>query len=433
MPSIKGTASIASSTALQKQLRSTAFPSNFSEKCNVARVHRTVLAHWIERRVESILGFDDDIVSSTAVHLFLPEPQDGGLGGNNAAADYWDVDPRRAQLDLEGFLGEREAASFASELWTMMLDAQNSPSGIPKVLVEKKKEEMRRQREEMQQQKQRGFGRHHDVVGRGSVGSLPPPAALGRGGGEMNAFVREASRRAEAARAAILADRPPPPAAAAAAAAAVGVGVSAGGGSTNAANPPPAAGAAPAVDGGPVPVPPSPSPPPVGGDDFVDRDVRGPRGGIAGKDNRDRDDRRAGGGDYYRRDEARGGGKWDPHEGGGRSHRRGGNNYYDDAPPSRRYGRDDGDGYHRNDDYDRRYYNDRRGGGGGDRGGGLDEFGRDRRWREPGVGRGNNVNDGGRGGDNGGGNARRAYRGAFDGRKDPPRESVEVGLLFAVT
>ncbi len=88
------TASIASSTALQKQLRSTTFPPNFSEKCNVGRVHRTVIAHWIERRVESILGFDDDIVSSTAVHLFLPEPQDGGADP--------DVDPRRAQLDLEG-------------------------------------------------------------------------------------------------------------------------------------------------------------------------------------------------------------------------------------------------------------------------------------------------------------------------------------------
>ena len=132
MPSIKGTASIASSHALQKQLRSTAFPANFSQKCNVSKVHRAVLTHWIERRVESILGFEDDIVSSTAVHLFLPET---GEEGSNRG-DNWDVDPRRAQLDLAGFLGEAEAAEFASELWGMMLDAQSSPSGIPKVLVE---------------------------------------------------------------------------------------------------------------------------------------------------------------------------------------------------------------------------------------------------------------------------------------------------------
>ena len=72
MPSIKGTASITSTSALKKQLRSTTFPSNFSQKVNIAKVHRAVLTHWIEKRVEQILGFEDDIVSSTAVHLFLP-------------------------------------------------------------------------------------------------------------------------------------------------------------------------------------------------------------------------------------------------------------------------------------------------------------------------------------------------------------------------
>ncbi len=211
------TASIASLTALQKQLRSTTFPPNFSEKCNIGRVHRTVIVHWIKQRIESILGFNDNIVSSTAVHLFLPEPQDGGANP--------DVDPRRAQLDLKGFLGGWEAASFASKLWTMMLNAQDLPSSIPKVLVEKKKEEMRRQRE-----------------GGGS-------------GGEMNAFVREAAHRVEAARAIILADgpnRPPTPAvptaaAAAAAASSSSAGVAADGAGVggagqaaiHAANPPP--------------------------------------------------------------------------------------------------------------------------------------------------------------------------------------------------
>eukprot|EP00581_Thalassiosira_minuscula_P028005 CAMPEP_0183751696 /NCGR_PEP_ID=MMETSP0739-20130205/1896_1 /TAXON_ID=385413 /ORGANISM="Thalassiosira miniscula, Strain CCMP1093" /LENGTH=138 /DNA_ID=CAMNT_0025987959 /DNA_START=66 /DNA_END=479 /DNA_ORIENTATION=+ len=138
MPSIKGTASITSTHALQKQLRSTNFPANFVQKVNIAKVHRAVLTHWIEQRVEQILGFEDEIVSSTAVHLFLPEDmmaaEGGGEGGEGGTADYWDVDPRRAQLDLAGFLGEKEAATFASELWTMMLDAQASPSGIPKVL-----------------------------------------------------------------------------------------------------------------------------------------------------------------------------------------------------------------------------------------------------------------------------------------------------------
>ena len=165
MPSIKGTASIASSTAQQKQLRSTTFPTNFSSKCNINSVHRAVLTHWIENRVTEILGFEDDIVSSTAVHLFLPEA--------NEDSGEIDVDPRKAQLDLAGFLGEKEAANFATELWTMMLDAQTSPSGIPKVLVEKKKEEMRKQREQ-QQKNRRDWNRNKDAAAMRAARFQPP-------------------------------------------------------------------------------------------------------------------------------------------------------------------------------------------------------------------------------------------------------------------
>ena len=144
MPTIKGTSSIASDHALQKQIKATTFPPNFVEKCNIGKLHRAVFTHHIERQVESILGFEDEIVSSTAVNLFLPErgPDE------DPHADFWDVDPRRAQLDLVGFLGEEQSAKFAADLWTMMLGAQDCPNGIPKALVEKKKEEMRRQREE---------------------------------------------------------------------------------------------------------------------------------------------------------------------------------------------------------------------------------------------------------------------------------------------
>ena len=119
-----------------------------------------------------------------ASNLFLPESQEG----SSTAAE---VDPRRAQLDLVGFLGEEEAASFASELWEMMIDGSQRPSGIPLILVKKKKEEMARAREE----ERRGRGRgENGGYKRGVAGGLS---------GEMNSFVREAARRAEMARAAL--------------------------------------------------------------------------------------------------------------------------------------------------------------------------------------------------------------------------------------
>ena len=143
MPTIKGTASIASSSAQNKLLRSTQFPSSFSQQVDVSKVNAAVITLWVEKEIERILGFEDEIVASMAVNLFFPKVKTDDM---NAPDTYAPVDPRNAQLDLAGFLGEDEAAKFASELWDMMLDAQTQPRGIPKKLIEQKKAEIAAQK-----------------------------------------------------------------------------------------------------------------------------------------------------------------------------------------------------------------------------------------------------------------------------------------------
>ncbi|GAX15099.1 serine/arginine repetitive matrix protein 1 [Fistulifera solaris] len=132
MPLIKGTASVADSRALTKALRSTKFPESFSTAVDLSKINKPVLAQWVENKITEILGFEDEIVQSTAVNLFLPSSSDEAV---------IEVDPRKAQIDMAGFLGDDEAAKFAKELWDMMADAQKTPLGIPtKLLKEKKKE-----------------------------------------------------------------------------------------------------------------------------------------------------------------------------------------------------------------------------------------------------------------------------------------------------
>jgi serine/arginine repetitive matrix protein 1 len=181
MPSIKGTSSVTDPRARSKALKATKFPSNFSTPVNLSKVNMPVLTQWIEQRVTTILGFDDEIVSSTAINLFLPSE-----GGS--------PDPRRAQLDLVGFLGEDGAASFAKELWSLLLESQSSISGIPRTLLDQKKKELSSK----------------------TAPRLPPnmqPAS--NRNPEMNRFVQEAARRAQAAREMVEAQDPPPAAAAA--------------------------------------------------------------------------------------------------------------------------------------------------------------------------------------------------------------------------
>ena len=89
MPTVKGTASVSDSRARQKALRKTKFPRNFGTSVSLEKVNKPVLTQWIEQKVTSILGFDDEIVASTAINLFLPS--------DNASPD-----PKKAQLDLAG-------------------------------------------------------------------------------------------------------------------------------------------------------------------------------------------------------------------------------------------------------------------------------------------------------------------------------------------
>jgi hypothetical protein len=158
MPAIKGTASVTDSRARQKALRKTKFPRNFGTKVLLQKVNKPVLTQWIEQKVTSLLGFEDEIVASTAINLFLPS--DGTCTSPDA---------KKAQLDLVGFLGD-SAATFSKELWSLMLEAQKSSSGIPQTLLEQKKKDMaermnrnnnqQQQLNQQQQQQQQQYHQH---------------------------------------------------------------------------------------------------------------------------------------------------------------------------------------------------------------------------------------------------------------------------------
>lgn len=142
------------------------------------KINRKVMKQWIEQRITSILGFDDEIVSSTAINLFLPE-EDLGVS----------PDPKRAQLDLVGFLGDSESATFATEVWNLMLEAETSPAGIPRTLLEKKKQELAANQKKKASQPSNPS--QNRVSNHPNASSRNP---------EMNRFMQEAERRAQAAR-----------------------------------------------------------------------------------------------------------------------------------------------------------------------------------------------------------------------------------------
>lgn len=48
------------------------------------------------------------------------------------------------QINLTGFLNGKNARVFMTDLWELLISAQESPSGIPPKFIEQKKEELKK-------------------------------------------------------------------------------------------------------------------------------------------------------------------------------------------------------------------------------------------------------------------------------------------------
>lgn len=55
-------------------------------------------------------------------------------------------DPKKMQINLTGFLTANTPA-FMQDLWSLLLEAQESPAGVPQRFIEEKKAEMRNARQ----------------------------------------------------------------------------------------------------------------------------------------------------------------------------------------------------------------------------------------------------------------------------------------------
>ncbi|KAI8812901.1 PWI domain-containing protein [Cladochytrium replicatum] len=115
----------------KKLLKSTSFAPILSTKVDMKKVDLPTIKLWITKRVTQLIGIEDDVLVD---YIFGQLEQDT-------------VDPNEMQINITGFLN-KNAGSFMAELWELLVSAQQSPLGIPKVLLEQTKEQIRRERAE---------------------------------------------------------------------------------------------------------------------------------------------------------------------------------------------------------------------------------------------------------------------------------------------
>ncbi|CAH7684297.1 expressed protein [Phakopsora pachyrhizi] len=111
-------------------LKSINFPKELDKKVDMRKVELSVMRPWIAQKIMELLGFEDEVVVEY-VNGLLEDP----------ATPI--VDPKRMQINLTGFL-ESKTGPFMSELWALLISAQDSPLKVPALFIEQKKEEMRK-------------------------------------------------------------------------------------------------------------------------------------------------------------------------------------------------------------------------------------------------------------------------------------------------
>jgi len=125
---------------LRKKLEvSGKFDESFKTPVRIEKINVEVMGRWVAERLAELLGFEDDVLSELVMNM-LAQTRDAKTGQDKR------VDPQQLQVQLTGFLN-KQAQPFVAELWKLLLDAQDSPHGIPRAFVERKKQELVARRE----------------------------------------------------------------------------------------------------------------------------------------------------------------------------------------------------------------------------------------------------------------------------------------------
>ncbi|KAH7928639.1 PWI domain-containing protein [Leucogyrophana mollusca] len=120
------------SDELELLLGSMEFPPEFDKKVGLAirvvKVNVQAIRPWIVKKITDLFGFEDEVAIEYTMGLLED-------------ASHPTLNPKKMQINLTGFLTNSTPSSM-SALWNLLLEAQDSPAGVPRTLVEEKKQEM---------------------------------------------------------------------------------------------------------------------------------------------------------------------------------------------------------------------------------------------------------------------------------------------------
>nr|AAC95214.1 putative proline-rich protein [Arabidopsis thaliana] len=114
-----------------KLMKSQKFAPELENLVDITKVKMDVMKPWIATRVTELLGIEDEVLINFIYGLL-----DGKV-----------VNGKEIQITLTGFM-EKNTGKFMKELWTLLLSAQNNPSGVPQQFLDARAAETKKKQEE---------------------------------------------------------------------------------------------------------------------------------------------------------------------------------------------------------------------------------------------------------------------------------------------
>lgn len=117
----------------KKLMKTMKFADNIDKKIDMKKIRLELMRPYITNILSTLTSVEDEVMVEY-VFSQLEEKQH--------------PDGKLIQIMMTGFLGKTKARTFMGELWSTLLEAQNSPHGIPAELIELKREEMQKKKVE---------------------------------------------------------------------------------------------------------------------------------------------------------------------------------------------------------------------------------------------------------------------------------------------
>lgn len=117
----------------KKLLKQMKFGDNLNKRVDMSKVKLDVLRPWISKKITDMLNIEDDVIVEFVYNQLEEEKYPC---------------PKKMQINMTGFLNGKNARVFMEDLWSLLLSAQESESGIPAEFIEQKKEEIMKREED---------------------------------------------------------------------------------------------------------------------------------------------------------------------------------------------------------------------------------------------------------------------------------------------